>query len=89
MSALALNCRSLEKDPAPVATLTVECAKCDPDNPRAVARKTCRACGGTGLSRVSACHVVAEIHASRLEMLRGGKAGRRSRNDDPDLDEIE
>ena len=87
MSALALNCRALEKDASEVATLTVKCAKCDPDNPRSVPRLGCRACGGSGRARVAAAHVVGEIHAARLEMLRGGKNGRRSRDDDPELDD--
>ena len=87
MSALALNCRSLEKDSTPVDTLTVKCAKCDPDSPRAIPRKMCRACGGSGRARVATSHVVGEIRASRLEMLRGGKSGRKS-DGDLDLDDL-
>jgi len=76
--ALALDCRELEKDPTSVADLTVECANCDPDNPRSVSREKCRHCGGTGRARVGITVVVEEIHASRLELLTGGKKGRRS-----------
>jgi len=84
-SAYALSCRALEKDPAPAENLTVSCANCDPDNPRAVPRKSCRACRGTGRARVALASVVGEIHASRLEMLRGGKTPRRQ-PEEPDED---
>lgn len=81
-TALALNCRELEKDPTSVGDLTVECANCDPDNPRAVPREKCRHCGGTGRARVGILAVVEEIHSSRLELLTGGKKGRRADYDD-------
>jgi len=77
-AALALNCRSLEKDPTPVESLTVECAKCDPDNPRSVPRESCPVCRGTGRARVEVATVVGEIKASRLELLTGGKKYRTS-----------
>jgi len=80
--ALALNCRELEKDPTPVADLTVECANCDPDNPRSVPREKCRQCRGTGRARVAVSTVVGEIHSSRLELLTGGKKNRRYDYDD-------
>jgi len=76
MASLALKCRSLEKDVAPAADLTVACASCDPDNPRAVPRSSCKECRGTGLARVLLASVMGEIHSSRLELLKGGKGGR-------------
>lgn len=79
---VALNCRALEKDPAPAADLTVECAHCDPDNPRAVPREKCRYCNGTGRARVLLTSVVEEMRASRLELLAGGKKNRDHHFDD-------
>jgi len=76
MSALALKCRELEKDSTPVADLTVECAMCDPDNPRGVPRAKCPSCKGSGQARIEVSTVVGEIHASRLELLTGGKKNR-------------
>ncbi len=75
--ALALNCRELEKDPTPVEDLTVECANCDPDNPRSVSPEKCPVCRGTRRARVAVSAVVGEIRTSRLELLTGGKKSRR------------
>jgi len=80
--ATALSCRALEKDAAPAACLTVECANCDPDNPRGVPSRSCRVCGGTRRARVRLGDVVAEIRASRLELLQGGKGKRHHDHDD-------
>jgi hypothetical protein len=80
-AALALNCRILEKDAAPAANLTVECANCDPDNPRGVPREACRKCGGSGRSRVGLSDIVSELRASRLELLVGGKSRERDFDD--------
>ena len=79
--ALALNCRALEKDLGPASDLTVSCASCDPDNPRAVPRRSCKRCRGTGQSPVGLVSVIEEIQSSRLELLTGGKDRRRSRSD--------
>jgi hypothetical protein len=80
-AALALNCRVLEKDATPAANLTVECANCDPDNPRGVPRASCRKCGGSGRSRIGLSDIVAELRASRLELLQGGKSRRNDVDD--------
>lgn len=71
--ALSYNCKSLEKDPTPVAALTVSCAYCDPDNPLAVTQRKCVVCKGSGQAPVALGAIVTEIHTSRLELLRGGK----------------
>jgi Zn finger protein HypA/HybF involved in hydrogenase expression len=81
MSALALNCRSLEKDDSPAENLTVKCAKCDPDNPRSVPRSKCPVCHGSGRARVGLSGVVREIRESRMELLLGDKNRRRSQSD--------
>lgn len=83
-SALALNCRSLEMDDGPAENLTVQCAKCDPDNPRSVPRSKCPACRGSGKARVGLSSVVREIHASRMELLLGDKRSKRSHSDSDD-----
>jgi hypothetical protein len=80
--AFAFNCRALEKDPAPAADLTVECANCDPDNPRGVPREKCRCCKGTGRAPVAITVVMGEVHTSRLELLQGGKSRSRQSYDD-------
>jgi len=72
-AALAYLERDLEKDLSPVQGLTVECAKCDPDNPRAVARNKCPVCKGLGRSLVALPTIVEEIRESRLELLVGSK----------------
>ena len=72
-NALAYNCKTLEADPASVESLTVECARCDPDNPLAVPRAKCPDCKGTGRSAVALASIVTEIRESRLEVLRGGQ----------------
>ena len=66
-TALALDCRTLEKD----ATLRVACANCDPDNPRSVPRSKCKRCRGTGVVEPELVPIVGELHASRLELLLG------------------
>lgn len=71
MSALALDCRSLEEDAAPAAAILVDCPGCDPDNPRAVPRAKCKKCRGTGRAVPKLAPIVEEIHSSRLELLRG------------------
>lgn len=71
MSALALRCRDLEKDATPAASLRVSCAGCDPDNPKSVPRDQCERCGGTGFVGAAVSEIVGEIHASRLQLLRG------------------
>ena len=73
MPALALNCKTLERDVTPASSLRVSCANCDPDNPRSVLRAKCRACGGTGERFVALADIVQEIHSSRMELLKGGK----------------
>jgi hypothetical protein len=80
-AALAINCRSLEKDPSPVESVRVDCPGCDPDNPRSVPRSQCRRCRGTGKIPTAAGAIASEIHAARLQLLLG-KTDR-----DQDLDE--
>jgi phage FluMu protein Com len=71
--AMSWDCRKLEKDPTPVAGVTVDCPRCDEDNPLAVARAKCPECKGTGRAPVLLTVIVTELHASRLELLDGGK----------------
>lgn len=79
--ALAYTSRSLEEDPTAVDDLTVQCAGCDPDNPRSVPRSKCQACRGTGKSRPEIALIVGEIKASRIALLQGGKHRRRDHDE--------
>jgi hypothetical protein len=72
-TALAYNCKSLEKDSTSVESLTVDCGRCDPDNPLAIPRKQCPECKGTGRAPVALATIVTELKASRLELLVGGR----------------
>lgn len=81
-AALALNCRTLEKDATPAASLRIACAACDPDNPRAVPRPKCKRCRGEGFVEPRVVAIVGEIHASRLELLLGKNDRRRDDFDD-------
>ena len=81
----ALAIRSLEKDATPAASLEIVCSGCDPDNPRSVPRKNCRRCRGSGRVRAELGEIVAELRASRLELLRSDD--RRQDDRDPDLDD--
>ncbi len=71
--AVAYTSRELEEDPTIVDDLVVQCAGCDPDNPRAVPRSKCRSCGGSGQSRPKISVIVGEIKASKIALLQGGK----------------
>lgn len=79
MSSLALDCRTLERDATPAASLRVVCAGCDPDNPRSVPRAKCKKCRGTGSAVPELVSIVEELHTSRLELLLG--------KSDPDFDD--
>lgn len=71
--ALAYNCKALEADPTPVLSLTIDCPRCDPDNPLSVPRSKCPECKGSGKSPVALATIITEIKASRLELLIGGR----------------
>lgn len=84
--ALAYLERDLEKDLSPVQGLTVECAKCDPDNPLSVPRAKCPECKGEGRALVALPTIVEQLKEARLELLIGPK-GTNSADDeyfDPD-----
>lgn len=80
-TAIAFDCKILEKDPTPAESFTVDCARCDPDNPVAIPRKDCPDCGGSGQAKIALAAIVTEIHESRLELLLGGRS-----DSDPDDD---
>jgi hypothetical protein len=73
VNALAYSSKTLEKDPTIVESLTVDCGRCDPDNPLAVPRKKCPECKGTGKAPVALATIVTQIRESRLELLVGGR----------------
>ena len=67
-TALAFRCDELSDDLTEIEKLTVECWRCDPDNPLAIPRDRCAECQGTGRSPVALAAVVREIRQSRMEM---------------------
>jgi len=71
---VAMTCAAVEGDPTEADSLTVECARCDPDNPTSIPRDKCPACRGTGRSHVALSTIVSELRSSRLQLLRGGRA---------------
>lgn len=65
--AYAYKISDVEADASLVAGLTKICFDCDPDNPRAVARKNCATCGGTGEQALAAAQIAEELGAARME----------------------
>ena len=82
--ALAYLEKDLEKDLTPVQGLTVECAKCDPDNPLAVPRSKCPVCQGVGRALVALPTIIEQLKESRLEMLIGPQNSSTNEYIDPD-----
>jgi hypothetical protein len=78
----------LERDLSPVQGLTVECAKCDPDNPRAVPQTKCPVCKGSGRALVALPTIVEEMRDARMELLVGPKRlqSKRAQSDDEYVD---
>jgi len=50
-----------------VEVSTVECYRCDPDNPLAVPRETCPVCRGTGRSPVAFVPILREIREAKTQ----------------------
>ena len=85
--ALAYRERDLEEDLSPVQELTTECARCDPDNPLAVAREKCPDCKGSGRALVALPTIIEQMKESRLELLVGAKKPNYSRGGNTPLDD--
>jgi hypothetical protein len=66
-TALAYRCEDQDLDLDKIANLTVECYRCDVDNPLAVARATCPECKGTGRAPVHFAQIMSEIRESHAE----------------------
>lgn len=64
---LALAFSEVEADLSLVEGLTKDCPTCDEDNPRAVSRASCGACGSTGQVPLAAAEIARELHISRTE----------------------
>jgi len=69
-AATAYKYSDLDDDLTPIKQMTVECWRCDPDNPLAVPRKKCQECNGTGRSTPSLIEIVKELHTSHKELNR-------------------
>lgn len=85
--ALAYLESDLESDPSPIQGITTECARCDPDNPLAVAREKCPDCKGTGRTLIALAAIVEEMKESRLELLIGSKKPNRGGSVGGDYDD--
>jgi hypothetical protein len=62
----AIRCEDVD-DLDEVEVATVECYRCDPDNPLAVPRPTCPACRGTGRSPVEFVPILREIREAKSQ----------------------
>jgi hypothetical protein len=63
-AATAIRCDDVG-DLDKVEIATVECYRCDPDNPLAVPRPACPACRGTGQAPVELVPILREIRDSK------------------------
>ena len=78
-AATAIRCDDVD-DLDTIEAVTVECYRCDPDNPLAVPRETCAECRGTGRAPVSFVPILREIRESRTQP--GTRKNSSSTNDD-------
>ena len=67
-SALAFKYDELGDDLTPIESMTVDCYRCDPDNPLAIARSKCPDCQGTGRAPMAFASIVKELRNSRAEL---------------------
>jgi hypothetical protein len=65
-AATAIRCDDVD-DLDKIETVTVECYRCDPDNPLAVPRAACPACRGTGRSPVDLIPILREIKEAKTQ----------------------
>lgn len=63
-SATAIRCDEID-DVDKLDVTTVDCYRCDPDNPLAVPRETCPTCRGTGRAAVELVPIMREILESK------------------------
>jgi hypothetical protein len=63
-AATAIRCDDVD-DLDEVEVATVDCYRCDPDNPLAVPRPACPACRGTGRSPVQFVPILREVREAR------------------------
>jgi hypothetical protein len=61
--ATVIKCGDVD-DLEAVEVATVECYRCDPDNPLAVPRETCPVCRGTGRAPADFVPIMREIRGS-------------------------
>jgi hypothetical protein len=63
-AAAAIRCDDVD-DLDKLEVATVECYRCDPDNPLAVPRQACPTCRGTGRSPVEFVPIMREIRDAK------------------------
>ena len=73
-TALAYKCEEVD-DPTTVEKLTVECWRCDEDNPLAVPSEKCPVCKGSRRAPVALATVLREIRSSRAEQTKTSADG--------------
>jgi rRNA maturation endonuclease Nob1 len=78
---LAVAFKDIEADFSIVDGVTKECYGCDPDNPRAVPRKNCQSCGGSGRQPLAAREIAEELSATKT----GAASASPSLDDSDDL----
>lgn len=81
-AANAIRCEDVD-DPDSVEVVTVDCYRCDPDNPLAVPREACSTCRGTGRSPVEFVPILREIRDSQSQPKK--KTSRQEEDFNPDL----
>jgi hypothetical protein len=84
-AAFAFKIEEIEADASLVAGATKECFDCDPDNPRAVPRKSCRTCGGSGRQELAASQIAEELIAAQNETDTPDEGGGDNGSEDSDL----
>jgi len=67
-SALAFKYDDLGDDLTSIESMTVDCYRCDPDNPLAIPRSRCSDCQGTGRAPMAFAGIVKELRGSRAEL---------------------
>lgn len=64
MKSVAIRCDEID-DLDKLEAVTVDCYRCDPDNPLAIPRETCPNCRGTGKAPTCLLGIVREIRETK------------------------
>jgi hypothetical protein len=78
-TALAYKCNEIDEDLTALDRLTVECGRCDEDNPLAIPPDKCPVCHGTRRAPVSFAAIMKELQESKTQQ---GRDMAKSQNDE-------